>query len=40
MVYEVTMRTYTDYNYEADVVITAPDNKDNYTVVSYKDIIG
>lgn len=40
VVYEVTMRTYTDYNYEADVVITAPDNKDNYTVVSYKDIIG
>lgn len=38
--YEVTMRTYQDYNYEAEVNITAPADVDKYTEVSAKDIVG
>lgn len=39
-VYEVTVRTYTDYSYGADVKIEAPADVADYTDVSYEDIIG
>ena len=38
--YEVTMHLYYDYNYDAEVSITAPENADAYTEVSSDDIIG
>lgn len=37
--YLVTMRTYTEYDYSARVNITAPENADDYTSVSYEEII-
>ena len=40
VVYEVTMRTYTNYNYEAQINIVAPANTDKYSKVSYQEIIG
>lgn len=37
--YEVTMRTYTNYDYEAEISITAPANADEYALVLYQEII-
>lgn len=39
-VYEITMRTYTDYDYTAEVEISTPDDFGSYEDVSYGDIIG
>lgn len=39
-IYEITMHTYTDYDYSADVQIDIPDNFGSYSDVSYEDIIG
>ncbi len=39
VVYEVTMRTYTDYDYEAEISIAAPADADKYTEVSYEEIV-
>lgn len=38
--YEITMRTYTTYDYDANPEISAPSNSDTYKEVSYKDILG
>ncbi len=37
--YEITMRTYTDYDYTAKVNIEAPADAEGYTEVSYEEII-
>lgn len=38
--YNITMHIYYDYDYEAEVNISAPQDADKYTQVSYEDIIG
>ncbi len=38
--YELTMHLYCDYNYDAEVSITAPDNADAYTDATVDEILG
>lgn len=38
--YEITVHTYCDYDYDAEVSISAPADTEKYADVSYKDIIG
>ena len=38
--YNITMHTYYDYDYDAKVNISAPQDTDKYTEVSYEKIIG
>lgn len=38
--YEITMRTYTEYDYDKEIEITVPSDADAYKEVSYKEIIG
>lgn len=38
--YKITMRTYLDYDYDKDVVISVPTDADSYKEVSCDDIIG
>ena len=37
--YEITMRLYTSYDYDAPVAVTAPENADSYVSVSYDEIV-
>ncbi len=39
-IYKVTMRAYTDYDYEAEINITAPSDAGTYKEVSYEEIVG
>lgn len=38
--YEITMRTYTTYDYDVNPEISAPSDADTYKEASYKDILG
>ena len=37
--YEITMRLYTTYNYDATVEVSAPENADSYVSVPYSEIV-